>query len=235
MSKHMDQSDRNQICFGLDTGKNINQIARELGKDRSTIAREIKKHAQPVDKRAPHRIKNRCVNRTACNHFHVCEDRPVCTRKCSTCAHCNDHCPDFVEEKCQLLHNPPYVCNGCQSQHSCVLMKRFYQPDVAEKEYRDTLSQAREGYNMTTLELRRTDEIVSPLIKQGQSVHHIIVHQGDQLTVSESTIARLIKDRMLTATVLDQQRVCKLKPRKSRRVPKRIDRKCRIGRTYTDY
>jgi len=235
MSKHMKQIERNQIRFGLDTGKSISQIANEVGKDRSTIAREIKKHAQTVDKGAPGRIKNRCVNRTVCNQFQVCADLPDCTRKCSTCAYCNNNCPHFVEEKCPLLDNPPYVCNGCKSQHICTLMKRFYLPDIAWKEYRDTLTSAREGYNMTTLELRYTDTIVSPLIKRGQSIHNIFLYHGNELTVSESTVARLIKDRMLTVTVLDQQRVCKLKPRKRKAKQKKVDRQCRVGRTYFDF
>ena len=114
-------------------------------------------------------------------------------------------------------------------------MKRFYRPTVAQKEYRETLHIAREGYNMTTLELRNVDNIVSPLIRQGQSIHHIAVHAGDQLTVSESTIARLIRDKMLGVTVLDQPRVCGLKPRQGKPLQKKVDRACRIGRTYEDY
>lgn len=88
---------------------------------------------------------------------------------------------------------------------------------------------------MTTLELRHIDSVVSPLLKQGQSIHNIVVHRDAELTVSESTISRLVKDKMLTATVLDQQRVCKLRPRKNGRAPKKVDRKCRHGRTYEDF
>ena len=235
MSQHMTLEDRNTIFNGLQVRKPLNQIAREVGKDRSTISREIRKHAVEVDKGIPYRIKNRCVYRATCRRSGLCEDRPDCTRKCSTCSKCNGTCPDYVEERCSLLCLPPYVCNGCTSLSSCVLRKKFYKPSSAQKEYQETLREARVGYNMTTLELRSVDNIVSPLIKQGQSIHHIAVHAGSQLSVSESTIARLIHDKMLTATVLDQPRVCHLKPRKSKPRQKKVDRSCRENRTYEDY
>lgn len=235
MSSHMTIQDRYAIKMGLDAGCPLAEIASNLGKDRSTISREIRKHRTEVDKGAPYRIKNRCVKRSSCNKHCICMEKPDCTRKCATCSRCNENCPDFVEEHCEKLAKAPYVCNGCSSQSACVLMKQYYQPEVADLEYRETLSQARAGYNMTTLELRRTDEIVSPLLKQGQSIHHICVHNNDALTVSESTLSRLIKDRQLTATVLDQPRVCKLKPRKKARPAKKVDRHCREGRTIEDF
>ena len=83
-------------------------------------------------------------------------------------------------------------------------MKRYYIAKSAEREYKTTLSESRQGYNMVMSELRQVDDIVSPLLKQGQSIYHIYVTNSDRLTVSASTISRLIKDRQLTATVLDQ-------------------------------
>ena len=235
MSQHMSLEDRNTIFNGLNVRKPISKIAEEVGKSRSTISREIRKHIVEVDQGAPHRIKNRCEHRMNCQRRGLCEDKPDCTRKCSTCSKCNSLCPEYIEERCSQLLMPPYVCNGCGSLSSCVLMKAFYKPSVAQNKYIETLHSAREGYNMTTLELRNVDNIVSPLIKQGQSIHHIAVHAGDQLTVSESTISRLIKDKMLSVTVLDQPRVCGLKPRKSKPKLKKVDRSCRENRNYEDY
>ena len=45
----------------------------------------------------------------------------------------------------------------------------------------------------------------------------------------------MVKDRQLSATVLGQQRVVKLKPRKRPRPEKKVDRHCREGRTIEDY
>lgn len=235
MSQHMSPEDRYTILNGLNSRIPLSKIAAQVKKNRSTISREIRKHAVEMDVGAPYRGKNRCIHRTDCRRFGLCEAKPDCTRKCSTCANCNSVCPDYVEEQCALLLSPPYVCNGCAFLSSCTLMKRFYKPAVAQKQYRETLRTSREGYNMTTLELKSIDTIVSPLIKQGQSIHHIAVHSGDHLTVSESTIARLIRDKMLAVTVLDQPRVCKLKPRTIKVKQKKVDRSCRNGRTYEDY
>lgn len=211
MSTHLTLEDRIHIAQGLEAGKSIYQLAKDLLKDRSTISREIRKHALSVDIAAPHRIKNRCIYRRDCQKHYLCADKPDCTRKCASCSHCNHICPEYKEEQCSLLMHPPYVCNGCLQRSKCVLKKVIYKPQIAQKEYEKTLKEAREGLNMTTLELRRTDEIVSPLLKQGQSIHHIYVNNNANLTVSESTIARLIKANLLRASVLDQPRVVKLR------------------------
>lgn len=235
MSKHLTLSDRIQIATGLELKKSLNQIAAELEKDCSTVSREIRKHSVTVDKAAFGRIKNRCVYRYSCKLFGICQDDPDCTRKCSTCSRCNENCDSFLEEKCKRLARPPYVCNGCEELRSCVLMKAFYYADQAEQAYRELLSESRQGYNMTTLELRNIDTQLSPLIKNGQSIHAAFVAKGSSVTVSESTVSRLIKDSQLSATVMDQQRVVKLKLRKSKPTEKKVDRRCREGRTYVDY
>lgn len=235
MSKHLTVSDRIVIAVGLKEAKTINQIADELGKNRSTISREIRKHSVTVDKGAPHRVTNRCIHRTTCSLHGVCENNPNCTRKCAVCSRCNSFCRDYIEEKCTQLSVAPYVCNGCESQSSCVLRKAYYYPEKADQQYHELLSEARQGYNMTTLELRNIDEQISPLLKNGQSIHHAFVVRGANITVSESTVARLVKDRQLSATVMDQQRVVKLKPRKRSHDEKKVDRHCREGRTIEDY
>lgn len=235
MSKHLTLSDRITIATGLKEQKPINQIANELGKNCSTISREIRKHITRVDKGAAHRVSNRCVHRKTCNRYGICENNPNCIRKCATCARCNSFCQDYIEEKCERLSTPPYVCNGCKKQSSCVLRKAFYYPEKADQQYHVLLSEARQGYNMTTLELRNIDEQISPLLKNGQSIHHACVVRGAFITVSENTVSRLVKDRQLSATVLGQQRVVKLKPRKRPRPEKKVDRHCRERRTIEDY
>lgn len=130
---------------------------------------------------------------------------------------------------------PPYVCNGCDERLRCVLRKFIYSAHAAQGEYRDVLVEARQGFNLTEKEITDIDRIVSPLLKQGQSIHHIWVHHAQELSVCERTIARLLESNMLSAGILDQQRKCKLKPRKSNRPEMRIDPKCRIGRKMEDY
>jgi IS30 family transposase len=70
---------------------------------------------------------------------------------------------------------------------------------------------------------------------KGQSVHHISVHNRDQLTVSEKTLYRYINGGLLKARNIDMPRVCRLKPRKSKPVQHKVDNRCRTGRSFADY
>ena len=49
MSKHLTLSERIQIAAGLELKKPLNQIAAELGKNCSTVSREIRKHSITID------------------------------------------------------------------------------------------------------------------------------------------------------------------------------------------
>jgi IS30 family transposase len=115
------------------------------------------------------------------------------------------------------------------------MRKKYYFYKQAHEAYRETLVESRIGANITEDELLYIDELVSPLVIRGQSVHHISVHNQDQLTVSEKTLYRYIDGGLLKARNIDMPRVCRLKPRKTKPVEHKVDSGCRIGRTYADY
>jgi len=235
MSSHLTLEDRIQIQIKLDTGLSLSQIARDVGKNRSTISREILKHRIPSNIGAVGRISNRCIHRRTCKQTTLCPDMPDCMRHCAACKLCNTVCSQFQEEHCEKLSQVPYVCNGCAERTKCTLRKCFYDAKDADGAYRDMLSGCREGFNLTTGELKLIDEIVSPLIQNGQSIHHLYVNNADSLTVGERTIQRMMHENLLTASVLDQPRVCMLKPRKGNKQERKIDKNCRIGRTFEDF
>ena len=236
MSKHMNLSERTIIEQRLCTGVSICQIARELGKAPSTVSREIQGHRIVSDKSGYGRIANRCIHRMDCCASNLCvECKHEGSRFCRTCNLCNSVCADFEEEHCSKLATAPYVCNGCPDRQRCTLRKFVYDAGYAQKEYREVLVETREGFNLTKSEILLIDRIVSPLLKQGQSIHHIWIHHAQELNVCERTIARLLEGGLLTASVLDQQRKCGLKPRKSKPVEMKIDSKCRVGRTFEDF
>lgn len=235
MSKHMDLNDRNQICLGLEVGKCFSELGKALGKAETTIAREVKSHRIILDKGAFGRIKNRCMHRRECTIRCLCENKPDCTRKCASCSLCNEICGDYAEEICSRLLRPPYVCNGCADKLKCVLKKWIYDPSYAHKEYRSVLSETRQGFNLNQDELKIIDQCVSPLVKQGQSIHHICVHNRDSIYVSERTVERLFDKGAITARNIDRPRVCKLKPRHHAKGTAKIERDCRKGRTIEDF
>ena len=234
-NKHLTDSDRMEIEHGLRHGLSIKKIAAKIGKHPSTVAREICARSVASDKGAFGRITNRCVSRRACSTRQLCEDKPDCLRRCSACRLCNSVCQKFNEDVCLNLETPPYVCNGCQQETQCVLRKRYYLHRLAQKNYRDLLVGTREGANITENELCALDTLVSPLVRQGQSVHHILTNHPDRFDLHEKTLYRYIAGGLLRAKNGDMPRVCSLKPRARKPVEHKIDTKCRIGRTYADF
>lgn len=233
MSKHMTLEERQQIQMALNNGENFSQIAQLIGKNRSTVTREVRSHRIVWEHHAYGRSGNRCINRFSCALKHLCD--PDCRKKCSLCGKCKTLCGNYLEEHCSKLSLPPYVCNCCPDLHKCSLEIFRYDASYAQKEYRTNLKESREGFNLSEAELQTIDDMISPLLKQGQSVHHAVHACKDRLSVSDRTIYRLTDKSALKARNIDLPRKCKLKPRKGARPHHKIDRSCRIGRSYADY
>jgi transposase, IS30 family len=234
-NKHLTDFERQQIEYCLRESVPLKRIAVSLGKSTSTVSREIRSRAIQSDKYAPYRIRNRCVKREDCQKHYLCSDKPNCTKRCATCNLCNSLCEDFQEQLCYKLYEPPYVCYGCIEESRCVLRKKYYLHRKAHEAYREMLVESRNGANITEDELLYLDGWVSPLIQRGQSVHHIAVHNADKLEVSEKSIYRYVNGGLLKAKNIDMPRVCRIKPRKTKPVEHKVDRTCRIGRTYADF
>ena len=234
-SKHLSDTDRCSIEHDLSLRLSLKKIAAKLGKSTSTISREIRSRRISVDQYARHRIKNRCIHRLNCSISQLCLDKPNCLRRCSSCGMCNHICHDFREEICPLTDLPPYVCNGCTNLNTCVLRKFMYRHTLAHKNYRSILVEARSGANISEGELLALDEFISPLLLQGQSVHHIVSNNPDRFSVSRKSIYRYVAGGLLTARNIDLPRVSRLKPRKSKRIHHKVDALCRLGRSYSDY
>jgi IS30 family transposase len=95
--------------------------------------------------------------------------------------------------------------------------------------------ESRAGANIDENELIALDEAVSPLIKRGQSIHHIVTHNADEFSVCERTIYRYVDGGLLSSKNIDMPRVCRMKPRKTKPVVHKVDSGCRIGRTCADF
>jgi len=234
-NKHLTDAERLEIEHGLRHGVSLKKIAAQIGKHHSTVAREVLARRVASDKGAFGRVTNRCAARLACERRQLCADRPDCVKRCSACPRCNALCPDFREEVCPKLAAPPYVCNGCGEEARCVLRKRYYLHNPAHRNYRDILVGAREGANITEDELLALDALVSPPVKAGQSVHHVLTNNPDCFSLNEKTVYRYIAGGLLRAKNGDMPRVCMLKPRSRKPVEHKVDTRCRIGRSYVDF
>ncbi|MDO4557332.1 MAG: IS30 family transposase, partial [Lachnospiraceae bacterium] len=232
---HLTDDNRLTIEHSLNSSMSIKTIASLIGKSTSTISREIKKHAVTSNKSAYGKIANRCIDRNSCTKQYLCSSNHCRYNLCRYCNKCNSICTDFQEDICSKLSMPPYVCNGCSDENTCTLRKKYYKHRTAHKQYVQTLSEARSGINISEDEIVALDFMISPLIKNGQSVHHIIANNPDLFNLCEKTIYKYIDMGLCTAKNIDMPRVVRFKPRKMKSSEHKIDKKCRINRTYDDF
>ena len=118
----------------------------------------------------------------------------------------NEHCPDFVEEVCAVRFHVPYVCNACPTIDKCSLLKTFYDAEKAHLKSHQVISESRSGLSTSEEEIARLNRIISPLVKQGHSVHEIYITHQDELMCSEKTIYNYIDDCLLEVRNIDLPR-----------------------------
>ena len=233
-NSHLTLSDRIAIEVGLRERKSFSAIAEELGKDPTTISKEVRTHIKLKQAGG----YNPCVIRKDCKHYgdlcHPCKF--TYGKPCHSCyqVKCFEACPDFQQAQCAKLSKPPYVCNGCQQRQSCKLERHLYEAKSAQREYEATRSESRQGFAVTPAELDRIDQIISPLIKQGQSIHQICMNNADEIMLDERTIYNYVDAGLLSVGNIDLPRKVRYKVRK-KKPSVRVDKQCHLGRTYEDF
>ena len=214
---HLTSEERFTISNLLDKRASFKFIGIEIDRDYTTISKEGRNHRIYKKTGAIGLGYNSCINRRKCEHRRLC---PNCKRSrfCWRCSACNSVCPDFVKESCKRLKTAPYVCNGCSDFKKCTLEKCFYQAATAEKEYRQILSESRQGISLSEAEVKYLDTLISPLIMKDQSLNHICASNRDSISVSESTIYRLIDYNVFSARNIDLPRKVRYSKRKIRKI-----------------
>lgn len=96
-------------------------------------------------------------------------------------------------------------------------------------------SESRSGFALSEKELKQIDDIVSPLLKNGQSLHHIAIYHADEIMKSEKTLYSYINSGLFTARNIDMPRVIRMRPRKNISKELKVDKGCRIGRDYDSF
>ena len=235
-NKHLTSSERDAIERRLSAGESFSRIAQELHKDPSTISKEIRNRLQFRQTGGYGRTFNDCRYRMDCSAKHLCGNER-CNRYCRFCKthRCSSMCGDFDLEICTRLARPPYVCNGCEEKPRCTLEKRIYSSAHAEREYEQTRSEARQGLQITSQEVSRLDDIISPLLRKGQSLHHICIHHKDEIMCHERTLYYYVNAGLFSAKNIDMPRVIRMGRRRPKKNGFKVDRKCREGRTYLNY
>ena len=131
--------------------------------------------------------------------------------------------------------SPPYVCNGCEKRRRCTLEKHVYSAVAAQKEHEQVRSESRSGICISEAEALQLDAFISPLLKKGQSIHHICANNPAGIMFSEKTIYNYVDCGIFSARNIDMPRKVVYKPGKTPHDSFKVDKACRIGRTYDDF
>ena len=234
--KHLNLESRISIETKLNDGESFKAIGRFLGKDCTTISKEVKNHICFEKTGSYGRAFNDCrlAFQHQCSAQKICQ---VCTcqqnRFCWSCGKCSASCIIYEKYVCPKLSKPPYVCNGCTDRNKCSLEKRLYKASYAQREYEHIRSESRSGFALSETELKQMDDIVSPLLKKGQSLHHIAIHHSDELMKSEKTLYSYVNNGLFTARNIDMPRTIRMRPRKNVSKTLKVDKSCRIGRDFS--
>ena len=214
---HLTLSDRIAIEVGLRERRSFASIAQELGKDPSTISKEVRNHVKLSQSSG----YNPCSLRKKCGHHgDLCKHCEYSWGKeCSQCSFrkCfKQNCPNLTVIPCLRLSKPPYVCNGCTERQGCKLERHLYDAKFAQAEYETVRSESRQGFAITPSEAERIDSILSPLVKQGQSLHQICTNNADEIMLAERTIYNYVDAGIFSVGNIDLPRKVRYKVRKKK-------------------
>ena len=108
---------------------------------------------------------------------------------------------------CPLLDKAPFVCNGCpKRRQNCGYQKIFYLAKQAQKQYEQTLVEAREGTPLNSKTFWDMDKVISDGVKKGY----------------------------LSIAPIDLARAVKFKERRKSKLPS-IPKEAKKGRSYEDF
>ena len=218
---HLTLEERRIILTGITNGSTKAAIAKTIGKEKSTVGKEIKSRRV---------LSHKCNMPLECNNY----------RKCIYGRNCIPECPSYSQFKCSRRDRSPGACNGCSNWSHCRFNKYTYSPEFAHNDYRSLLVDSREGINLTSSEAKAMADIIGPLLKQGQSPYQILVAHPE-LGISEKTLYNYIETgvfhEVAGITVMDLRRQVsrKITKKRSNEYKKREDKKHLKGRTYNDY
>ncbi|MBU5334774.1 IS30 family transposase [Anaerocolumna aminovalerica] len=240
--KHLSTTQRIKIEKGLNDGLSFAAIARTIGKHPSTVAKEVKKYRHFPPKENPEKPLQ-CARFKECQMRFLC-DKKDCVKLCKSCydvqrriPRCSLECPDYRVPQCPQIQKAPYVCNHCQKTKRCLKQLAFYSAQYADQSSQELLVSCRTGINQDPVDIALLDELISPLLKQGQSLAHIYAFHGHEIPCSRRTLYNYIDKGIFTARNIDLRRRVryKCKPRKTGTRISLAAKEFRIGRTYEDF
>ena len=219
-NKALTLDERRIIETGIRNSSTKTAIARTIGKDKSTIGKEIRLHRV---------LRHKCSLPLECAAY----------ARCSHGRNCTPSCLDYVPFSCSRRDRSPGACNGCSRYRHCRFDKYFYDAALAHSQYRSTLVDARLGVNLTVTEAKTLAAVIKPLLDQGHSPYQI-VRDHPELGICEKTLYNYIDGQVFAVAGIHN---IDLRRKPSRKIPKkkaatlkkRENRAFLKGREYRDY
>ena len=231
--KHLTLLNREDIEKLLKSGFKFYQIAKNIQKDPTTISKEIRKYRTEHTPSSFNNKSNFCKHKNTCTLKNICNSN--CHSECRRCGKCNSICSKYELDICEKLLKPPYVCNSCNSYAQCRKIKYIYIASQAQQKYESTLVSCREGINISEDNLQKLDDLISPLIKQGQSLKLIYANHKNEINCSIRCLYNYIEMGLLSIKNIDLPRKVRYKVRNKNHNQKKKDYSYRMGRTYEDF
>lgn len=211
-------AERRTIEESLCKGLSIGRIAGVLGRDKSTVSREIVANRTTS---APKGKMPACVKRRYCVRAGIC-DEGFCPTPGADCAWCKQRdcrrfCPEFRGggRKCEKLERPPYVCNGCKCQRGCSVRARwYYSAVIADATSKERRCRSRQGIDMDPIRAALVLDQVRDAIGRGMSPYEISVAYASAIGVSPSTIYRWVERGYAGMANIDLERKVGFKRRR---------------------
>lgn len=238
--KHLSLEAREAIEAGTKNNDSACRIAKTIGVCASTVTREVKANRSIREKKSTKPMKQS----VSCVYYKECERVGSACEKCSTlytlCKDCRTRqcvrsCEKFERKMCPTTEKWPYICpDNCKKKTGCGFPKCSYSASSADESYRQRLSSAREGIDLTDDQLKTLNATVSKLVKQGHSFEAICAEHLDEIGICARTLYYYQEKGYLSIPTLELPRKVKLKPRTKKKENGR-DRIDRTGRTYDDF
>ena len=211
--KHLSLTSRCMIEKYITFGYSFREIAKAIGCQPSTVSREVQKYRTLISPKSAS-----CANYS----------------ECGMKSHCNERCADFVPVHCSKLDKAPFVCNRCSNQDFCKKEHAYYHAQKAESRSYAVRSESRKSIHMKEDGVRELNELVSPLIKKGQSLSHIYANHRDEIRISRRTMYNYVDKCVLDARNIDLPRKVRYRKRKHKKA-ENFPYQYREGRTYNDF
>lgn len=234
--KQLTYEDRLFIQQQLESNLSLHRIAAALHKSDSTISREIIRNRYPVKKNLRHYTP--CKRESMCNVANMCAlecSRTSCTNCAEICG--SSRCPDYTPVYCPRIEKAPHCCNGCPQwpSRACNLVKFRYDAKRAQIVTDEKRSESRKGACLLPEEMTYLDNLVSPMVVNGQSVYAVFREHGESIPCSQRTLYHYIDRCYLTARNLDLPRKVRYKTKYRRKRAARDYDEFALGRTYRDF